>query len=152
MLPRCAALRQEICLTHWDRVTHISVIKLTTIGSYIKILFENVVCEMAAMSSRPQCVKDLCMTHLIHHEAEIIKGSSKTGCAEPCIVEYLRLILRVMCMATPWWRHNDSVATKSSQILMENVGIFFISQFWKLCLYNFQLNYLHFKYELWSVM
>ena len=70
----------RIILTHWGRVTHICVSKLTIIGSdnglspwprqaiiwnfnrnsniFIQEnVLENVVCEMASILSRPQCVK-----------------------------------------------------------------------------------------------
>ena len=52
-------------LTHWGRVTHICVGKLTIIGSDYGLspgwrqAFENIVCEMASILSRPQCVNSL---------------------------------------------------------------------------------------------
>ena len=91
---RRASTNQLYCdiylLTHWGRVTHICVSKLTVIGSdnglsperrraniwtnagillfgtlgthFSEILnaFENIVCETAAILSRPQCVKGTC--------------------------------------------------------------------------------------------
>ena len=72
--------RHENWLTHWGRVTHICVSKLNIIRNKLKWNFnrnsnifiqenalENVVCEMAFILSRPQCV-DQCVacTSLLH--------------------------------------------------------------------------------------
>ena len=99
----CLCMPGDWCLTHWGRVTHIGVSKLTINGSdnglspgrrqaiiwtnagilligpvgtnFIEILIEictfslkknaleNIVCEMAAMLSRPQCFNWLSITN-----------------------------------------------------------------------------------------
>ena len=55
------AMRSSMCwccefLTHWGRVTHTCVSKLTINGSHNGLSLESVVCETAAILSRSQCV------------------------------------------------------------------------------------------------
>ena len=63
---------------------------------------------------------DMTYLILIHYEAEICEQSSEAGGGEPCIVENLCMVLWVMCIATPLWRHNDYGVTKSTQNVNAN--------------------------------
>ena len=80
-------------LTHWGRVTHICVRKLTVIASdnvnwtignklqwnfyrnsnifFEENTFENVVCEMLFISCRPQCVKDRTSHKMPHQPSRV---------------------------------------------------------------------------------
>ena len=68
----------------------------------------------------------------IHYEAEICQRSSEAGRGESCIVKNLCMVLKVTCIATPLWRHNDFSVTKSTQNMNANVfkwEIFLIARF-----------------------
>ena len=64
---------------------------------------------------------DMIYLILIRYEAEICKWSSEAGGGESCIVENLCMVLKVTCIATPLWRHNNSSVTKSTQNMNANM-------------------------------
>ena len=51
----------------------------------------------------------------MHNGAKIYKQISETSGGEPCIVENLYKVLRVMCIASPLPHHNDSDVSQSTQ-------------------------------------
>ena len=57
------------------------------------------------------------MMHMMHYKAEICKQISNAGVDETWIVENLCMVLRVTCMTTPLWFHNDAGVTNFMQTI-----------------------------------
>ena len=126
----------QCILTHWGRVTHLCVGNLTVIGSDCWIIvnwtlrnkfqwnlnrnsnifiqenaFESVVCEMAAILSRPQCVKRKCLsrTHYSEYNNDNLPFHSSLHSFED-LCEQTKSTNTLSSIKYQWLEQNDSVS------------------------------------------